>query len=224
MEPSKSIAQLWLGRVRMFHDFVGYPRFALVIYRTVREWFSFYERDFSSPSPTLLKMRTLTKYSNKNGKWVETGTYMGGTTQYLAKRFPFVTSIEPSVTFYDYAKSRLRKVKNIALLHGTSESLFESALVSSAPVGNVWLDGHFSEEGTFLGDKVSPVEEELTAVQRNLDKFQALVIFIDDVRLFPRSEEEDTGYPKFQWVIDWCKQNGFKWQIQNDILIAEMIQ
>jgi hypothetical protein len=196
----------------------------LNLYRSARDWVKFYKRGFSSPSPTLFKMRTLAKYSNKHGKWVETGTYMGGTTRYLAKRFPLVTSIEPSSTYYNYSKSRLRKIRNITLLNGTSEKLFEGALVSSAPAGNVWLDGHFSEGGTFLGNKVSPIEEELAAVQRNLDKFQALVIFIDDVRLFPRSEGEETGYPKFQWVIDWCQQNGFRWQIQNDILIAEMIQ
>jgi hypothetical protein len=193
-------------------------------YRYLREWKNFIDRSYSSPSPTHLKMKTLLRFALTEGLWIETGTYMGGTTQYLAKRFPFVTSIEPSETFYNYSKSRLRKTKNVTLLNGTSEDLFEGALVSSSPVANVWLDGHFSDGGTFLGNKVSPVEEELAAVKRNLDKFQALVIFIDDVRLFPRSDEEETGYPKFQWVIDWCKQNGFKWQIQNDILIAEMIR
>jgi hypothetical protein len=193
-------------------------------YRYFREWLNFVGRSYSSPSPTNIKMKTLLHYALKQGKWIETGTYMGGTTQYLAKRFPLIISIEPSEIFHNYSKSRLRKVKNISLLNGTSEDLFEDALVSIAPVGNVWLDGHFSDGGTFLGNKVSPVEEELSAVQRNLDKFQALVIFIDDVRLFPRSDDEETGYPTFQWVIDWCKQNGFRWQVQNDILIAEMIR
>ena len=193
-------------------------------YRFFREWKNFIERGYSSPSPTHIKMKTLLRYALAEGSWIETGTYMGGTTQYLAKRFPFVISIEPSETFYSYSKSRLRKARNVTLLNGTSENLFEDAFISIAPMGNVWLDGHFSDGGTFLGNKVSPVEEELAAVKRNLDKFQALVIFIDDVRLFPRSDEEETGYPKFQWVIDWCKQNGFKWQIQNDILIAEMIR
>jgi hypothetical protein len=193
-------------------------------YRYLREWKHFIDRSYSSPSPTHIKMKTLVRYALTKGAWIETGTYMGGTTQYLAKRFPFIISIEPSEIFYNYSKSRLGKTRNIKLLNGTSEDLFEDALVSIAPLGNVWLDGHFSDGGTFLGNKVSPVEEELAAVQRNLDKFQALVIFIDDVRLFPRSDEEETGYPKFQWVTDWCKENGFKWQIQNDILIAEMIR
>ncbi len=192
--------------------------------RLIREWFQFYKRNFSAPSPTFIKMKTLMLFSNVNGNWVETGTYMGGTTQFLAKRFPAVTSIEPSVYFYNYSKSRLRKTRNVTLLNGTSEDLFESALISAAPVVNVWLDGHFSDGGTFLGSKVSPVEEELAAVQRNLDRFKSLTIFIDDVRLFPRSNDEGSGYPKFQWVIDWCSRNGFSWQVQNDILIAVMIR
>jgi hypothetical protein len=147
---------------------------------------------------------------------------MGSTTRFLAKKFPSVVTIEPSSTFYNYAKSRLKKMSNVTLLHGTSEDLFEGALVSVAPVVNVWLDGHFSDGGTFLGNKVSPIEDELETVRRNIDKFEAIVLFIDDVRLFSRSNGVDTGYPTFQWVIDWCSQNGFKWQVQNDILIAEM--
>jgi hypothetical protein len=194
------------------------------MFRVIREWRQFSERSFSSPSPTYLKMKTLILFSQKDSQWVETGTYMGGTTQFLAKRFPAVTSIEPSETFHNYAKSRFSRTKNVTLLHGTSEDLFEEALLSAAPMANVWLDGHFSDGGTFLGSKISPVEEELAAVQRAMNKFEALTIFIDDVRLFPRSDGEETGYPKFQWVTDWCSRNGFKWQVQNDILIAEMIR
>jgi hypothetical protein len=146
---------------------------------------------------------------------------MGGTTQYLAKRFPLIISIEPSENFHNYSKSRLGKTSNIKLLNGTSEDLFEDALVSIAPLGNVWLDGHFSDGGTFLGNKVSPVQEELAAVQRNLDKFQALVIFIDDVRLFGNDSYSRDGYPQFSILIGWCKKNNFTWQISRDIFIAQ---
>ena len=169
-------------------------------------------------------MQVLKKYSLKGAAWIETGTYEGSTTKYLAKRFPKVITIEPAEIYFRKASARLANFKNVQILFGTSQLMFKEALHLTSENLNVWLDGHFSDGGTFLGNKVSPVEEELAAVKRNLDKFQALVIFIDDVRLFPRSDEEETGYPKFQWVIDWCKQNGFKWQIQNDILIAEMIR
>jgi hypothetical protein len=196
----------------------------IVIARLVREWIEFATRNYSAPSPTFFKMKTLFSFSHIEGNWVETGTYMGGTTKYLAKRFPKVISIEPSPKYFMYAKSRLKNLKNITLLHGTSEDLFEGAIVSAGPVVNLWLDGHFSDGGTFLGSKISPVEEELNAVMKHIDKFEKLTIFIDDIRLFPRSIEQETGYPKFQWLVDWCTKNGFKWQIQNDILIAEMVR
>lgn len=196
----------------------------LSLFRLYREWSQFIDRNFAAPSPTYLKMKTLVSFSLKNGIWVETGTYMGGTTEYLARRFPKVISIEPSPKFFAIAESRLKKLKNVTLLHGTSEELFEDAIAAAGPIANLWLDGHFSEGGTFLGSKISPIEEELNAVMKKIDGFEKLVIFIDDIRLFPRSEDQETGYPKFQWLIDWCAKNGFSWQIQNDILIAEMVR
>ena len=193
----------------------------LSVLRLLREWIEFVRRSYSAPSPTLLKMKTLVRYSLKEGVWIETGTYLGGTTKYLAKRFPKVITIEPSPAFHNYARGRLRGFENVTLLFGTSEQFFEDALVSAAPIANLWLDGHYSEGGTFLGDKVSPIEEELEAVIRNKHMFKELVLFIDDVRLFPRSEKEETGYPRFQWLITWCEKHDFDWQIQNDILIAK---
>lgn len=192
--------------------------------RIFREWIQFIERGYSAPSPTLFKMKTLISFSLRDGNWVETGTYMGGTTKYLAKRYPKVISIEPSLKYFSYSESRLKNLKNVTLLNGSSEELFESAIIAAGSIVNLWLDGHFSEGGTFLGDKISPIEEELNAVMRQIDGFQKLIIFIDDIRLFPRSEDQETGYPKFHWLIDWCAKNGFSWQIQNDILIAEMVR
>lgn len=66
------------------------------------------------------------------------------------------------------------------------------------------------------------MEEELNAVMKHIERFQQLVIFVDDIRLFSRANDQETGYPSFQWLIDWCAKNSFKWQIQNDILVAEL--
>jgi hypothetical protein len=192
------------------------------IARQIREWIQFSQRDFSAPSPNFIKMKTLVSFATPRGNWVETGTYLGGTCKYLAKRFSSVISIEPSEYFHQYSKTRLKKFKNVQLLNGTSEDLFEDALVATAPQGNLWLDGHFSDGGTFLGPKISPISEELISISKHKDKFTELVIFIDDVRLFPRNSGEETGYPQFQFLIDWCRDNEFEWQIQNDIFIAKM--
>jgi len=188
-----------------------------------RQYLAFYERDFTAPSPNFFKMKTLTHFAKKEGVWIETGTYMGGTTEYLAKRFPKVISIEPSDYFFDYAKTRLRSLRNVTLLKGSSEEQFENALISSGTRVNIWLDGHYSEGNTFLGSSVTPILDELNAVKKHKQKFDSMTLFIDDIRLFARSGNDDSGYPSFQLLLDWCSENGFEWQIQNDILIAEMV-
>ena len=189
---------------------------------TVRQYQQFYQRNFTAPSPNLFKMKTLVHFANASGVWIETGTYLGGTSEYLAKRFPKVISIEPSDYFFNYASLRLKKFGNVTVLKGTSEDLFENALVSAGPILNVWLDGHYSEGGTFLGTSVTPIIDELLAISKHKSKFDSLVVFIDDIRLFARSDNSETGYPPIQTLIDWCRDNRFSWQIQNDILIAVM--
>lgn len=193
------------------------------IYRLFRQYFAFYQRDFTAPSPNFFKMKTLTHFADSEGIWLETGTYMGGTSEYLAKRYSKVISIEPSAYFYKYASAKLKRYKNVTVLNGTSEELFENSLISVSPCANIWLDGHFSEGETFLGTSVTPIEDELLAISRHKDKFASLVVFIDDIRLFPRSDYEQNGYPQLQWLIEWCKNNGFRWELQNDILIARKL-
>jgi hypothetical protein len=192
------------------------------VYWIVRQYFTFYQRDFTSPSPTFFKMKTLERYANSDGIWLETGTYMGDTSKYLAKRYPKVISIEPSDFFYKYASEKLNKFGNVTVLNGTSEELFENAFISVSPCANIWLDGHYSEGETFLGGNVTPIVDELQTITRHKDKFNSLTLFIDDIRCFPRSSDVKNGYPQFQWLIKWCEDNNFVWELQNDILIAQM--
>ena len=194
---------------------------ALRFLRTLQEWIAFINRDFASPSPNHIKMRTLVSHSLLNGTWVETGTYMGGTTKFLAKRFPRVISLEPSPFHFEYSVERLRRLKNVSLLNGTSEDLFESAFVSASPIANIWLDGHFSEGSTFLGSNVTPVIDELKVISKHKENFVQLIVFIDDIRLFPRSKDDETGYPPIYLLFEWCEKNHFEWKIENDILICK---
>jgi hypothetical protein len=183
---------------------------------------SYYLRNFTSPAPRFIKMRTLVNFAHPQGTWLETGTYMGDTSRYLAKRYKKIISIEPSDYFFKYSQSRLQRFNNIHLINGTSEEHFEKALISATPIANIWLDGHFSEGGTYLGENMTPILHELESICRNKSKFESVVIFIDDIRCFPRTANTENGYPQFQFLIDWCNENGFEWQVQNDILIAEM--
>ncbi len=193
---------------------------ALIAFRRIREFVQFLRRNFDAPYPTFIKRKTLVSHSVLNGSWIETGTYMGSMTQFLAKRYPKVTTIEPSEYFFKFSESRLKRNRNVVTLFGSSEDHFEYALIGAQKDVNIWLDGHFSESGTFLGESVSPIVHELEIIARHKSKFNSIRVFVDDVRLFQRDEFEPTGYPPFVFLLDWAQRNAFVWEIQNDIFIA----
>ena len=193
----------------------------LIAFQRIREFVQFLRRNFDAPYPTFIKRKTLVSHSIENAAWIETGTYMGSTTQFLAKRYPKVTTIEPSAYFFRFSESRLKRSRNVATLFGPSEVHFETALNGNQKEVNIWLDGHFSEGGTFLGDSVSPIVHELEIIARHKSKFNSIRVFVDDVRLFQRDGWQATGYPPFVFLLDWALVNGFVWEIQNDIFIAK---
>lgn len=192
----------------------------LIGFQRIREFVQFFRRNFDAPYPTFIKRKTLISHSIKNASWIETGTYKGSTAQFLAKRYPEVTTIEPSEYFFKFSESRLKRNRNVVSLFGSSEDHFEYALIREQKNVNIWLDGHFSEGGTFLGESVSPIVHELEIIARYKSKFNSIRVFVDDVRLFQKDGLEAAGYPPFVFLLDWARSNGFVWEIQNDIFIA----
>ena len=154
-----------------------------------------------------------------NCEWIETGTYLGDTTKVLAKNSKAVTSIEPSGELFEFASFRLGSKRNIKLLNGSSEELFHDSLKQSGPRLNIWLDGHFSGDITFQGKTNTPVIYELTAISKELNRFDELKVFIDDVRCFYHDMDEGNDYPKLEYLLNWARANGFRWKIDQDIFI-----
>ncbi len=207
-------------KITMTSRFKRYSALLIGIHR-VKEWFFFIQRNFDAPYPTFIKRKTLTSHSEPNSAWIETGTYMGSMSLFLAKRFPKIITIEPSKFYFDFSQSRLKRFENVEIIFGSSEENFEQALLGEKNVVNIWLDGHFSEGGTFLGQSVSPIIHELDVIGAHKNKFNTICVFVDDVRLFQRYELQQTEYPPFVFLLDWASQNGFCWEIQNDIFIAK---
>jgi hypothetical protein len=169
-------------------------------------------------------MQVLKKYSLKGAAWIETGTYEGSTTKYLAKRFPKVITIEPAEIYFRKASARLANFKNVQILFGTSQLMFKEALHLTSENLNVWLDGHYSNGETFLSDTVTPILSELLTISDLRDNYASIVVFIDDIRLFGSDDRPNAEYPDFSALTNWCEDNDFTWKVSRDILIAKFLR
>ena len=177
-------------------------------------------KGFNLPAPQKIKTRILKRNAFENGNWVETGTYLGDTTKFLARNFPkiLITSLEPDLNLYLFNESRLKRFKNVKLVNGTSENSLREIILNENDMVNFWLDGHFSGDITYKGKVISPIIEELDIIEQNISRLKVCV-FIDDIRDFVG--EERTGYPDKNQLVDWAVRNNLEWRIEMDIFIAK---
>jgi len=121
--------------------------------------------------------------------FVETGTYLGDTTQDMLPFFTSLHTIELSEKFYQLALTRFASEKSVQCHQGDSTDILPllCPLLDSNTV--FWLDGHFSAGPTAQGAKDCPLVEELQAISQHLSS-DALII-IDDARLFGWKGDQD---------------------------------
>ena len=176
---------------------------------------------FSSPSPQFIKTQVLKRNGTQSGTWVETGTYLGDTTKFLADNFPNskIFSLEPQNSIFKFAKFRLRRKTNVEIINGSSEEMFEQILNKLDGPVNFWLDGHFSGDITFQGESISPIIKELNLIEKYKTRIGELAVFIDDIRDF--DEDLNSGYPSRDSLVAWANKNNLKWNIEQDIFIAK---
>jgi hypothetical protein len=179
---------------------------------------------FPTPAPDFVKHKVLMRHG-KSDAWIETGTYLGDTTKFLAKSSKIVYSLEPSQNLYLDAKRRFQASPIIKIVKGTSEEKLREVISLIIPLGykhiSFWLDGHYSAGNTYQGPNDTPVIIELEIISEYLNSALELTIFIDDVRCFNSNLLEYASYPSLHLLIDWCKSNQMSWNIEHDILIIK---
>jgi hypothetical protein len=114
---------------------------------------------------------------------VETGTYLGTTTELFAGTGLPVFTIEGHARNYGFARARLRRYRNVALCYGDSRTqlkrLFDGPLAS---FGNknlfCYLDAHWNDD--------LPLAEELDII---FSRSQSVIVMIDDFQV-----PGDSGY------------------------------
>jgi hypothetical protein len=187
-------------------------------FRAYEEWRS---RDFDAPSPSFVKRARLLKNGIPRATWVETGTYLGDTTDVLSRNASHVYSIEPEPSLYRSAVKRFVGRTNVTILNGTSEDVFPTLLPKLAGDVCFWLDGHFSGEGTHRGPNDTPITRELEVISQYLPHFGAVVVMVDDVRHFTGKVHSYGSYPNLESVGNWATLNGLAWTVEHDMLVAK---
>jgi len=183
------------------------------------EFVAWWRRGFASPAPHFLKMRILGSAKNVD-MWIETGTYMGRTTDFLRKSGSLVISIEPSRELAAKAERLFESNANVRIVTGLSEYELENiidGLGSEIRTIAFWLDGHFSGGPTHLGPIETPIQKELEIISRRLKNFDEVTIFVDDFRCFVTQE---TDYPTTDVLSSWAREHDLSWSVEHDIFIV----
>jgi len=167
-----------------------------------------------------VKQAVLSRYGNLNGTWVESGTYLGKTTLFLARTAKHVFTIEPSQYLASRAQTKFCNKKNIDVIAGTSETVMPALLETLSGDVSFWLDGHTSGGITFLGEQATPIREELTAIAARLDSFNSVAVFIDDFRGFGELRGGEGAYPSKAFLVDWAESVSLRWTVEHDIFVA----
>lgn len=180
------------------------------------------KNEFSIPYPQFVKEKIFQKYNLENSIWVETGTHYGRTALYLSKIAKFVYTLEPSKKIFDEASIILNKFENIKIFNSSSEKGLNEILKELPSDSNIcfWLDGHYSEGDTFMGEKVSPIIFELELIEKYYKEFKNFVILIDDFRLFKNYESEN-NYPNKNFLINWTNKNNLEYEVEADIFVIK---
>lgn len=181
------------------------------------------------PAPWNIKMQVLERYMIPGASWIETGTYRGETTAFLAEKAPRVVSLEPELALFLDASKRLSSSKNIKILNKTNgEGLLEALDVIQSSKICFWLDGHYSGGPSFAGVSDTPILQEISLIADKLrdGSITEVSVFIDDVRLFASRHKEGNGaqnrpgYPPLGVIVSWAEEMNLGWHIEHDIFVA----
>ena len=155
--------------------------------KTIKEWG---KNGRPVPPPHIIKQRNLIRYAEKYQLkiLVETGTYSGDMIEAMKGHFAHIYSIELEKVLCDRARERFKKESHIELIHGDSGRELGKVINKLNHPALFWLDGHYSGGETAMGEKETPIYEELRHV---LADCRSYVIIIDDARLFG----SDPAYP-----------------------------
>jgi len=169
----------------------------------------------SAPAPHAIKMSVVRSYLRRYNlrQFVETGTYLGDTLEYIAREGVGCASIELSEQLHAKAMWRFTGFENVNLILGDSAQEMPKLLARLGMPALFWLDGHYSGGFTAKGEKDSPIMAELEAIYNH--PVAGHVILIDDARCFDGTND----YPHLDDLLRKMKEEGrYKSEVSMDII------
>ena len=114
--------------------------------------------------------------------FVEAGTYLGDTVAYMAKHARQVVSVELHDELWARADERFARDPTVDIRHGDAGDVVPAVVAELTAPPLIWLDGHYSGEGTAAGEEDEPAG----AILRSLGEVApaGTTIVVDDLRLF----------------------------------------
>jgi hypothetical protein len=197
-------SQKWLDKIRMRNRLLGtMPWLERVsewrhLLRAGKRWRA---EGYFEPVPYFIRRAQLLQVGKHIGAEVavETGTFRGDTTAFLARHFRETHTIEVVPELAQLARERFANQPSITVWDGDSSHVLRSLLPQLKGAALFYLDGHDSGGVTGKGQKVCPVREELEIIY-GAGKNRVSVV-IDDARLFGT----DPDYPTIDEVREWMK-------------------
>jgi hypothetical protein len=168
------------------------------------------------PAPPIVKQTIVNEYRQRFALrvLVETGTFQGEMIEAMLGRFDRIYSIELDGRWFDEARRRFGRRRDVRLLHGDSGTKLREVLAEIDRPALFWLDAHYSGPATARGPLDSPIAQELEAIRAH--PVAGHVILIDDVSYFTGIG----GYPELATLIEALRIQypGAVVEVRDDIL------
>ena len=166
-------------------------------------------------APHPIKLMIIRSYMKRFSidHFIETGTNLGDTLGYFAKKGVHCASIELSQALYKGACAVFGQRRNVMLIFGDSSQELPALLKNINKPALFWLDGHYSCGITARAAVQTPISAELDAILAHAIKRH--VILIDDARCFDGTND----YPHLDDMLRVIREDGrYAAEVSADII------
>jgi hypothetical protein len=120
--------------------------------------------------------------------FVEAGTYLGDTVEFFLPHARRIVSVEMDEALWRGAARRFSKHPHVEVVRGDAEQEIPRIVAGIGEPPLIWLDGHYSGEGTAHGEHAEPAVAILEGLG-GVGVQPGTTIVVDDLRLFGRLPE-----------------------------------